>query len=71
VVREKNNGGLFLSTSGYSGNAFEHLSVIDRGLLRFGSENKIVALCQTFQRAKEGLWSVPENIVEVINDQTE
>lgn len=70
IVREDRNGGLFLSTYGFCDNAFEQLSEIDRQKLRFGSEEKIVALCRTYVKAKSGIWSPPERLAEVLFEDT-
>jgi restriction endonuclease Mrr len=70
VVSERRSGGLFLSTSGYSGNAFEQFTVFERRNVRFGNDEKIVGLCKTYERMKSGIMSAPKELVEVINDQT-
>ena len=70
IVRESRQGGLFLSTYGYCDNAFEQLSTIDRQRLRFGSEQEVVALCRTYVKAASGLWSPPENMAEVLYEET-
>lgn len=70
IARESRQGGLFLSTYGYCDNAFEQLSAIDRQRLRFGSEEKVVALCRTYVKATSGLWSPPENLAEVLYEGT-
>jgi restriction system protein len=70
IVRESRQGGLFLSTYGFCDNAFEQLSAIDRQRLRFGSEEKVVALCRTYVKASSGLWSPPENLAEVLYEET-
>jgi cold shock CspA family protein len=70
VVSERRSGGLFLSTSGFSGNAFEQFTVFERRTVRFGNDEKIVGLCQTFERMKSGIMSAPKESVEIINDQT-
>ncbi len=68
VVREKKDGGLFLSTYGFTDNAFEQLTTIDKQRLRFGDQDRIVTLCRTYVRAKSGIWSPPENLTEVLFD---
>lgn len=70
ILSERRSGGLFLSTSGYSGNAFEQFTMFERRMVRFGNDEKVVGLCQTFERMKSGIWSTPEELVEIINDQT-
>lgn len=68
VVREKKDGGLFLSTYGFTDNAFEQLTTIDKQRLRFGDQDRIVTLCRTYVKAMSGMWSPPENLTEVLFD---
>jgi hypothetical protein len=70
VAREERNGGLFLSTYGYCDNAFEQLSEIERKKVRLGDKDKVVALCRTYEKARSGLWSPPENLAEVLYEGT-
>lgn len=70
ILAEERDGGLFLSTYGYCHNAFGQLSEIDRQRLRFGDKKKIVALCRTYVRARAGIWSPPENLAEVLYEET-
>ena len=69
IVREGRSGGLFLSTYGCCDNAFEQLTEIERKRLRFGNQDKIIALCQTYVKAKAGIW-LSENLSEVLFDAT-
>lgn len=66
VVSENVTGGLFLSTYGFTTNAFEQLTIIDRDRLRFGGKEKIVSLCKTYVKAKSGVWSPPEDLTDLI-----
>ena len=50
IVREKRDGGLLLSTYGFSKPAFEALVEIDRRVLNFGGQQKVVSLCQLYVR---------------------
>lgn len=70
ILREKREGGLFLSTYGYCDNAFAQLTEIDRQHLRFGQREKIVALCRSYVRSRSGIWSPPQNLAEVLYDGT-
>jgi restriction system protein len=70
VVREKRDGGLFLSTFGYCHNAFAQLTEIDRRKLRFGQRDKVVALCRSYVKARSGIWSPPQDLTEVLYDGT-
>jgi len=71
VATEKRDGGLFLATYGYAGNAFEVVTEVDKQLLHTGDQRKIVALCRTFVRAEAGLFVAPRNLTEVITSDTE
>lgn len=66
IVREKKDGGLFLSTCGYTVNAFEQLTTIEKQKLKFGDQEKIVGFCQSYVKAKSGLWSPPEDLTEIL-----
>ena len=68
IIREQTTGGLFLSTYGYTDNAFEQLTAFDREKLRFGDKEKIVTLCKSWVKARAGLWSPPENLSQVLFD---
>ena len=70
ILREARDGGLFLSTYGFCDNAFEQLTEIERQRLRFGEQEKIVALSRTYVKAKSGIWSPPEKLTEVLFEDT-
>jgi restriction endonuclease Mrr len=70
IVKERKDGGLFLSTYGFTGNAFEQLTAIEQQKLRFGDKEKIVAFCRSYVKAKSGLWSPPEDLAEVLFSDT-
>jgi HJR/Mrr/RecB family endonuclease len=70
IIREGRDGGLFLSTYGFCDNAFEQLTEIERKRLRFGEQEKIVALSRTYIKAKSGIWSPPERLTEVLFEDT-
>jgi len=70
ILREGRDGGLFLSTYGFCDNAFEQLTEIERQRLRFGKQEKIVALSRTYVKAKSGIWSPPEKLTEVLFEDT-
>ena len=68
IVRERAEGGLFLSTYGFTENAFEQLTTFDREKLRFGDKDKIVTLCKSWVKARAGLWSPPESLSQILFD---
>lgn len=71
VVNEKHDSGLFLSTSGFAGNAFEALSQIEYRRLRAGAQEKIVGICETYVKAESGLWAPQRTISELLYEGTE
>ncbi len=70
IVFEKHSGGLFLSSSGYTSDAFEGLTEITRQRLRLGDRAKLVLLAQTYVRAVSGLWSPPAELPQVLFEGT-
>lgn len=56
VINERHASGLFLSTSGYAGNAYEAIAEMDLSKLRLGDSKKMVSLCRTFVKLESGLW---------------
>lgn len=55
-MQSKSNGGLFLSTSGYSPSVYRRLSEMKSQNLYIGDQRKIVRICQRFVQYKSGLW---------------
>jgi len=51
-----------LSTYGFSGNAFEGSTQIDRQRLRHGEKTEIFGLCKYYEKSKHGLWSPPSDL---------
>jgi restriction system protein len=70
IVNEEVNGGLYLSTYGYCSNAIESLTEVQRQNLRFGSENKVVALCRSYVKAMSGIWSPDSTLPEILYENT-
>lgn len=66
VARDKASGGVFLSSSGYASNAFEELIEIDRKRMRFDGADHVGTFCQTYVRAKAGIWSPPIDLSTVL-----
>ena len=70
VLNEKRAGGLFLSTYGYTSDAFEVCSEIEKQNLRFGDKDKLVSLCKTYVKASTSLWSPTESLAEILYEET-
>jgi restriction system protein len=50
IEEEGRDGGLYLSTYGYSSDAFQMLTEVERQRLRFGAKEKIVSLCRNYMK---------------------
>jgi hypothetical protein len=70
VINEEVDGGIFLSSSGYSDKAFSSLTGIHRQHLQFGDENKIYSLCQKYVLSKSGFLSPSEDMVSLLHENT-
>ena len=70
VVREKRQGGLFLSTSGYCNNVYQILSEIEREQLKLGDNKTVIYWCKTYVKAQLGIWSPPELLTQVLFEKT-
>ena len=70
LLKEERQGGLYLSTYGYCNNAFEYLTEIERRKLKFGDQEKVVALCQSYLKAESGIWTPQSRLTEVLYEGT-
>jgi DNA polymerase III delta prime subunit len=64
------DGGLFLSSSGYTEWAHSRIGEIMRHRVRLGERDKIVALCQQYVRTKRGMWMADKPLPELLFEQT-
>lgn len=70
VVEEKRDSGLFLSTTGFTRNAWEALSTTHRKRIRVGEREKMVSVCETFVRQEGGLWRQDGSLTDLLFDGT-
>lgn len=70
ICNEKREKGVFLSTFGFTENAFEGLTEIERNKVRFGSEEKIVTLSKTYLKVKSGIWTPLQDLQELLLEGT-
>jgi restriction system protein len=71
IAKEKRDGGVFLSTSGYTDGAFGSLTEVVRQRVRMGGRQKIISLARNYERASAGLWSPPSNLPQLLFEGTE
>lgn len=70
ICNETQESGLLLSTFGFTSNAFEGLTELERKKVRFGTEDKIVSLCKTYLKVKSGIWTPLENLEQTLFENT-
>lgn len=70
IVNEEVDGGLYLSTSGFCSSAIETLTEVQRSTLKFGAEQKIVSLCQSYVKTTSGIWSPEPSPLNVLYADT-
>ena len=67
---EQTEGGLFVSTSGFTPTVFSRLAELGREHIRLGAESKVVTLCQHFARRDQGLWTPSQTLPELLFEET-
>jgi hypothetical protein len=70
IEEEGRDGGLYLSTYGYSANAFQMLTEVERQMLRFGAKEKIVSLCRSYMKTNTAIWLPDGNLPEILFEAT-
>ena len=70
IVNEEVDGGLYLSTYGFCSSAIESLTEVQRTMLKFGTEPKIVSLCKSYVKATSGIWSPEPSPIDYLHIDT-
>jgi restriction endonuclease Mrr len=65
-VREKSDGGVFISTSGFSSCAYSCLTEFQKANIHLGDSNKIVWMCRQFVRTAGGIWKTGTNLSDLL-----
>lgn len=65
IIRKNRKSGLYLSSSGYTANAFETLSKIEKTKFRYGDKTSMLSLLKMYERVNSGMY-VPVNNLEDI-----
>lgn len=66
VIRENRKTGLYLSSSGYTSNAFETLSEIEKPKFRYGDKTSMLYLLKMYERINSGIYVPVDNLDNVI-----
>lgn len=69
-LRDGTDGGLYLSTSGYTNTIHGRLAEVSRQSVALGGANKIVTLCQHFVRKRRGIWVPEQPLPEILYEHT-
>ncbi len=70
IINEKHERGLFLSTYGFTNNYYENLTEKQRSIVRFGEKEKIIELCQTYEKVNSGIWNPIDTIEDTLFKNT-
>lgn len=65
IIRENRKSGLYLSSSGYTSNAFKTLSKIEKTKFRYGDKTSMISLLKMYECVNNGIY-VPVNDFEDI-----
>nr|WP_325180726.1 restriction endonuclease [uncultured Oscillibacter sp.] len=68
VIRENRKLGLYLSTSGYTTNAFETMTYIDKIHFRYGDKSSMQLLLKMYERVNNGFYVPSNNLEQLIED---
>jgi restriction endonuclease Mrr len=67
---DKADGGLFLSSSGYTESVYNQVTEISRQRVRLGQGEKIVSLCRHFVQRENGVWYPDRPLPELLFEHT-
>jgi hypothetical protein len=67
---DRTDGGLLLSSSGFTSETLAHLSELEHRPLRLGGKSKIVWFCQQFVRRELELWRPTRPLPELLFERT-
>jgi restriction endonuclease Mrr len=60
------DGGLFLASSGFQAPVMESIVTIKRSSIFLGKKEKIVTLCQQYDRFQRGIWVPPTDVSSLL-----
>lgn len=69
-AKDGTDGGLFLSSSGYTKAVYGRVAEISRQRVHLGGKRKIIQLCMAYERAEAGLWTPVEPLPKTLFDDT-
>ncbi len=69
-ARDRTDGGLFLSSSGFTDLVYRQLGNITRERIRLGERDKIVSICQYYVKKQQGIWQPLSLLPDVLFENT-
>ncbi len=71
LIRDETDGGLFLSSSGYTKNTLSKTIHFEKQNLRLGNKNKIISLCRRYVKLNNSIgYEEPFSQLEIIKEDT-
>ena len=70
VAKQRADGGIVLSTSGFTPKTIDNIIAIDKLEIGLGTDHKIACLCRNYVRSKGGVWTAPPHLETVIFEDT-
>ncbi|WNF48435.1 restriction endonuclease [Pseudomonas sp. SG20056] len=70
IIKEEVDGGLFLSSSGYSEQSISLLTEIERSTFRLGEKEKIFSLCKRYTKSRQGVMYPEGGIIDLLYEGT-
>lgn len=67
VLKENRKSGLYLSSSGYTANAFETLTKIEKTKFRYGNKTSMLTLMKIYERVNNGIYVPVDNLEQVVD----
>ncbi|MEO1208230.1 MAG: restriction endonuclease [Cyanobacteria bacterium J06638_20] len=69
-ARDATDGGLFISSTGFTQSVYGRISELTRQRIRLGEEEKIVSLCKQYVRKRDGLWQPDSLLPDLLFENT-
>jgi HJR/Mrr/RecB family endonuclease len=69
-VRDQTDGGIFISSSGFTQSVYERISELMTQKVHLGQEEKIVSLCQNYVRIRNGTWHPDKPLPDLLFEDT-
>ena len=69
-ARKKTDGGLFLSSSGFTNEVYACIAEVSQKRVRLGAKEKIVSLCEQYVRQRDGMWQSRAPLPQLLFERT-